>query len=89
MNPFFKLTRTLHAWGGITIVLLLMLLSATGTPLVWKTDYLRLTEPAARVAFTPTPQSLAVIGEAIDHHFAPEDVLGIRFGTEEMPLTQV
>ncbi|MDR2212523.1 MAG: PepSY domain-containing protein [Pseudomonadales bacterium] len=88
-NPFLSLLRTLHAWGGLTLCLLLMLISFTGTLLVWKDNYLRLTEPAARVAFTPTPEALAVIGAAVDRQFDPAQVLGIRFATEELPLTQV
>jgi uncharacterized iron-regulated membrane protein len=81
--------RTLHAWGGITLSLLLMLVSFTGSLLVWKDAYLRLTVPAAQVEFTPSPEALAVIGAAIDRHFDPAEVLGVFFATAELPLTQV
>jgi Uncharacterized iron-regulated membrane protein len=84
-----SLLRTLHAWGGVTLSLLMMLVSFTGTLLVWKEDYLRLTELAAQVDFAPTPENLAVVGAAVDRHFAPEEVLGVRFATAELPLTQV
>lgn len=85
----FSFARTLHAWGGITLSLLLMLVSFTGSLLVWKESYLRLTVPQAQVEFTPTPAALAVIGAAIDHHFDPADILNVSFATAELPLTQV
>jgi uncharacterized iron-regulated membrane protein len=88
-RSFFAFVRTLHAWGGITLALLLMLVSCTGSLLVWKETYLRLTVPAAQVEFNPTPEALAVIGAAIDHHFNPADVLNVSFATAELPLTQV
>ncbi|MDR0780278.1 MAG: PepSY domain-containing protein [Pseudomonadales bacterium] len=87
--PLFSTVRTLHAWGGITLSLLMMLVSFTGTLLVWKDDYLRLTLPAARVAFSPTPEALATIGAAIDQRFDPAQVLKVYFATAELPLTQV
>jgi uncharacterized iron-regulated membrane protein len=86
---FSAIARTLHAWGGVTLSLLFMLVSFTGTLLVWKDNYLRLTVPAAQVAFSPTPDALAVIGAAVDHHFDPAQVLNVRFATAELPLTQV
>lgn len=42
----------------------------TGTLLVWKAEYLRLTVPAARIEFEPTPEALArivAIGQHGDH----------------------
>lgn len=88
-GKLFRLLRQVHAWGGAIIALLMMLISLTGTFLVWKQEYLWLTLPQARVDFTPTPSSLALIGEAIDRQFGVDDVYSIQFATRELPLTFV
>ena len=83
------LIRTLHAWGGIALALLMLLASVTGTLLVWKEDYVRLVTPEARVDFTPTPEALARIGEAIEAKLADYDILNIQFATAAFPLSRV
>lgn len=67
----------------------MLLISLTGTLLVWKEDYLRLTLPEARVAFTPTPAALAQIGVRAEAAFASEDILNIAFPTSALPLAKV
>ena len=84
-----KLIRTLHAWGGLTLALLLLLSSTTGTLLVWKEDYVKLITPAAQVDFTPTPEALASIAEAVEAQFENNDILNIQFATQIFPLTKV
>lgn len=84
-----KLTRTLHAWAGITLALLLILSSVTGTLLVWKEGYVQLITPQAQVDFIPTPENLARIAEAVEATFDNNDILNIQFATAEFPLTKV
>jgi len=84
-----KLIRTLHAWGGVTLALLLILSSTTGTLLIWKDDYVKLTTSAARLDFTPDPAALARIAEAVEAHFENNDILNVQFATAEFPLTKV
>jgi len=86
---FFDVIRTLHAWGGVTLALLLMVVSLSGAMLVWKADYLKWTMPSARVAFSPTPEALALIGEAIDRQFDPDYIQVVYFATAELPLTYI
>jgi uncharacterized iron-regulated membrane protein len=81
--------RTLHAWGGLTLALLLMLSSVTGTLLVWKEDYVKLITPAARVAFDPSPANLAPIAAAVEAQFDNNEILNIQFATAAFPLTKV
>jgi len=88
-RTLLKIIRTLHAWGGLTLALLLILSSVTGTLLVWKEDYVKLITPAAQVEFEPTPATLAPIAEAVEAQFTNEDVLNIQFATAEFPLTRV
>ena len=40
--------RTVHAWAGAILSLLLLVLGLTGTLLVFEDDWLRLTVPEAR-----------------------------------------
>ncbi len=84
-----KLIRTLHAWGGLTLGLLLLLSSVTGPLLVWKEEFVRLSTPEARVYSTPEPESLARIAQAIEQQFENNDVLNIQFATSEFPLSKV
>ena len=89
MKILLNIIRTVHAWAGLTLALLLILSSITGTLLVWKEDYVKLVTPAARLDFTPTPQNLAQIAEAVEAQFDNNDILNIQFATTEFPLTKV
>lgn len=85
----FKLLRTIHAWGGAVLALLFMVISLTGAFLVWKTEYLWLTIPQARVEFSPTPESLSLIANKIEQQLDFNNVISIQFATKELPLTHV
>jgi len=89
MTPALQLIRTLHAWGGLVLALLLMLSSSTGTLLIWKEDYVKLSTPAARVDFAPTAATLAPIAAAVEAQFDSNEILNIQFATAEFPLTRV
>lgn len=60
------LIRTLHAWAGAILALLLIVLGLSGSLLVLKDDWLRATVPAARVSVSPTPQALGAAAEALE-----------------------
>jgi uncharacterized iron-regulated membrane protein len=85
----FKFFRTLHAWGGVTLALLMLVISTTGTLIVWKRDYVWLIMPEARVNFDPTPIALARIAEAAEANFDSNNILQIDFATEDFALTKV
>ncbi len=85
----FRWLRTLHAWGGATLALLVLLASVTGTLLVWKHEYVRLTMPEARTTFDATPEALAAIAAAVEAQFDNNEVLGIEFPTDRLPLARV
>jgi uncharacterized iron-regulated membrane protein len=84
-----KLLRTVHAWGGATLALLMLLVGFTGALLVWRLDYVRLTIPEARVHYEPTVQSLAAIAQAVEVHFGADNLRQIDFPTEQFPLGRV
>ncbi len=88
-STVFKALRTIHAWVGAMLSLLLLLLSVTGTLLLWKQEYLLLVEPAARTLFRPEPERLAVIAAAAEAQFDNDEVLAIMFATPEFGLTKV
>ena len=88
-NVVFGFFRSIHAWGGVTLALLILIVSATGTLLVWKQEYLRLTIPEARVTFTPTPEALAHLAGAVEAQFNRDEVFLIEFATADLPLTKV
>jgi len=88
-KTIFRVARTLHAWGGLTLALLLLLSASTGTLLIWKQDYVKLSIPQARVDFSPTPENLAAIALAVDTAFDANDVLQIQFATADFPLSKI
>lgn len=88
-NSIFRSLRTVHAWGGMTLALLMLLASLTGTLLVWKQDYLRWSFPQAREAFDPTPEALARIASAVETKFNRDRIAQIEFATEDFALTKV
>ncbi len=87
-GPFIFL-RTMHAWGGALLGLWVLLVSVSGTLLVWKQDYLRASIPQAREVFEPSPQALAHIASAVEQRFGPDDILQIEFATADFALTRV
>jgi uncharacterized iron-regulated membrane protein len=89
LKRFFNIARTLHAYSGVTIALLMLLISTTGSLLVWKQEYLEWVFPQARVQFTPTPEALAKIATAVEAQFPADDLTLIEFGTAVFPLTKV
>ena len=59
-NILYRFIRTLHAWGGVTLALLLILTCVTGTLLVWKQEYVKFSTPQAQTDFVATPAALAL-----------------------------
>jgi uncharacterized iron-regulated membrane protein len=84
-----QLLRTLHAWGGATLALLMLLVSFTGSLLVWRLDYVRLTTPEARVHYHPTVESLALIAQRVETRFGTDAARQIEFPTTAFPLGRV
>ena len=62
------------------------MISLSGSLLVWKRDYLRLTIPEARVPFDPTPENLARIAERVEAGFEAHEVMAFYFPTGKLSL---
>jgi uncharacterized iron-regulated membrane protein len=80
--------RSVHAWGGFILALLILLISLTGSLLVWKKEYLWLTVPESRAPTQITAELAATVADAAQAHFGL-DVLLLQFGHENLALHKV
>jgi uncharacterized iron-regulated membrane protein len=85
----FKFFRTVHAWGGAVLALLLLLVGMSGSILVWKNEFVKVALVQTDVAFEGTPQAMATIAAAVEAQFDADDILQIQFPTPNFPLTKV
>lgn len=83
-----RVARTLHAWAGAALSLLVIVVSASGALLVWKDEYIKLVVPEARASFTPTPEAIARIAQGADQAFAPRTILMVDFADEHLGISQ-
>lgn len=70
--------RLIHAWAGAVVALVLLVLGLTGSLLVLKEDWIRLTVPQARVEAVATSQALGAAAEALERA-RPGEVRTIAF----------
>ncbi|MFA9216371.1 MAG: PepSY-associated TM helix domain-containing protein [Sphingomonadaceae bacterium] len=85
----FRFCRTCHAWGGAALALLILLISLTGTLLVWKQEYLKWDLPQAHADFVPSAEALALIATAAQAQFGRNTIARIDFATEDFALSKV
>jgi uncharacterized iron-regulated membrane protein len=85
----FRLARTAHAWAGVVLSLLVIVVGASGALLVWKDAYLRATIPEAREGVEPTPEAIARIAEGVDRAFDFGEVNFVQFADERLGISQV
>ena len=89
MSRLQRFARAVHGWAGALFTLYLLVISLSGTLLLWKQAYLWLAIPEARADFEPTPEALASIAADIEARFGNRDILQIQFPTEQLALTKV
>jgi len=85
----FSFLRSVHAWGGFLLSILILLVSITGTLLVWKREFLWVTIPQVRVDYTVTPASATAITLAAERAFGQDQVLLVAFGSQNLALNKV
>jgi len=85
----YQFARNVHAWGGALLAIVLILVSVTGTALVWKREYLWLTIPEARGEFELAPAAAAEIHHAARSHFGAQNVLLTAFSHQNLRLHKV
>jgi uncharacterized iron-regulated membrane protein len=87
--PIPRIARTVHAWAGVALSLLVIVIASSGAALVWKDEYLKLTFPEAGVAFDPTPEALTRIAEGAEAALGADNIAYIFFATEDLGLSEV
>jgi uncharacterized iron-regulated membrane protein len=85
----FRTFRFIHAWGGITIALLLLLSSLTGSILVWKNEFVLLSFPGIEKEFAATPELFADLASRVEEQFENNEIAQISFPTDNFPLVKV
>src|SRR5690606_15461097 len=88
-HKLFRLSRAFHAWGGAMLALLLLVISLSGSILVWKNEFVKMSLVTTDVTFDATPLALAAIADAVEAQFNSDDILLIQFPTAEFPLAKL
>ena len=81
-----RYSRTIHTWGGFFLSGLILAISLSGTALLWKREYLLLTEPQARLDTALTPDIGARITSGAESLFGGENIYLIQFQSEYTSL---
>ena len=72
--------RKLHAWAGAILALLLVLVAATGTALVWKDGFVKWSFAEKAVGLERDMGNLVMLAESAEAAFGAENINRIRFG---------
>lgn len=80
--------RTLHAWAGAILALILLVLGLSGSLLVLKDPWVKLTVPEARAAIQPTPQALGVAVQGLEAQTSG-DMRSVVFGGPHLGVHRV
>lgn len=82
----YSVARQIHSWSGAVLAALLFLISATGTLLVFKDDYLRATVPEARAVADLSASALTDITVRAETVFGPDVLRALVFATDDLGL---
>lgn len=82
-----NLLRTLHAWAGAVLALLMVIEGLTGALLALKPDYLRMKFPEARAEAPLTPQALGAVADAVERAH-PGHIQRLVFATPNLGIHQ-
>lgn len=85
----FRVFRFIHAWGGITVALLLLLSSVTGSLLVWKNEFVLLSFPSVEREFVASPQLFSELASSVEAQFDNTQIAQLTFPTADFPLVKV
>jgi uncharacterized iron-regulated membrane protein len=80
--------RTLHAWTGALLSLLLIVTGLSGSLLAFKADWIRLTVPEARAAVAQTPQALGAVLNGLQASHGPH-IVRVEFAGPELGVHQI
>lgn len=86
---FMDTVRTLHGLCGVFLAGLVLALSISGSLLIFKEDYLKLVEPAARGAADMSDAKLVQVLQSAETLFAKGDVRAVAFARPDFGLNKV
>ena len=81
--------RTLHAWAGAILALLLVLVAATGTALIWKDSFVKWSFSEQAAGLEKSTGNLVMLAEAAEAAFGAENISRIRFGDPSNGISDV
>lgn len=81
-----NLLRQLHAWAGLVVSLFIAVLALSGSLLVFKAEWLKLTVPGAAEAVAPEPALLARGMQAAEAAFGRDQLRSVMFASPEFGL---
>jgi uncharacterized iron-regulated membrane protein len=83
------IVRTIHAWSGAGLSLLLAVLGISGLLLVFKDDYLRASFPQAGQVVQADPATVAVLTEQAEALYGADTIRSLRFPAPDLGLLRV
>lgn len=89
LKKVMKMARVIHRWMGASLAVLLILVSATGTLLIWKNTYLGFVFPQSALAFERSIEPMATIALSADASFGEAAISRIEFGGQSFGLSKV
>ncbi len=85
----FHKVRLVHAWAGLVLCVLLVVLGLSGTLLVFKNDYLRATVPEARQAADYDTRKIGAALESIEAQFFDAGLSYVALAHDDMALHRI
>lgn len=83
------IARTVHAWIGASLALLIILIAATGTVLIWKEAYIRMAFAQHAQGLERDVDTLARIVLAAESAFDAQSIDRIRFGNSDLGISRL
>lgn len=81
--------RQIHAWAGLSVSLFVAALGLSGSLLVFRPEWFKLTVPGAARSITPDPVAFAQAAEAAEAAFGREKIRSVVFASPDFGLHQV
>ena len=85
----FHKVRLVHAWAGLVLSVLLVILGLSGTLLVFKNDYLRATIPDARISVDYETHKIGAAIENIEAQFRDAGISYVSLAHDDMALHRI
>ncbi len=88
-NRLVSYARTLHRWAGGILAILLILISGTGTLLIWKNTYVSVVFPRSETSFERSIDTISKLVLSVEDTFGAEAIRRIEFGDHQLALSKL